>query len=153
MAGMHRRVVAFLLPALVMTGFAAPAARAPRPLAAGSGLSAAGEPLAASTPAPSAGRSRAGALPDSLLARVGNGRDITVSQFRIAWSHLAPPERPDSLTPQTAREFLQLLIGKEALGEAALREPWVWTEEESAGYVALRDHLVLRAMLDSTLDV
>jgi hypothetical protein len=83
---------------------------------------------------------------------VGNGRDITVSRFRNAWDQLKPPDRPDSLTPQAAREFLQLLIGKEALGEAALREPWVWNPDDSAGYVALRDHLVLRAMLDSVLD-
>jgi hypothetical protein len=84
---------------------------------------------------------------------VGSRRDITVSRFRSAWAQLTPPQRPDSLTPETAREFLQLLVGKEALGEAAMREPWVWAEDESTGYLALRDHLVLRAALDSTLEV
>jgi hypothetical protein len=34
-----------------------------------------------------------------------------------------------------------------------MREPWKWSAEDSAGYLALRDHLVLKALLDSTLDV
>lgn len=153
MPGMVRGVVAFLLPALTTAGLAAALALNPAPAASGPVPLAAPQPPAAPASAkPGSARAHGGPLPDSLLARVGNRRDITVSGFRNAWDQLKPPDRPDSLTPQTAREFLQLLIGKEALGEAALREPWVWNADDSAGYSALRDHLVLRAMLDSVLD-
>ena len=134
MPGMHRRTVG-ILPALL--------------LAAGLAGSGPGQAAAPKKPSSTAARP----LPDSLLARVGNGRDITVSRFRDAWAQLKPPDRPDSLTPESAREFLQLLIGKEALGEAAMREPWKWDADDSTGYLALRDHLVLKALLDSTLDV
>jgi hypothetical protein len=92
------------------------------------------------------------ALPDTVLARVGNGRQVTASAFLGAWNQLKPPARPDSLTPQGAREFLKLLVGKEALAEAALREPWVWTADESAGVRGLRDRLVMGAVLDSALE-
>jgi hypothetical protein len=129
---MHRRTLGILLVAVLAVGLAG----------SGPGQAAApGKPAAART------------LPDSLLARVGNGRDITVSRFRDSWAQLEPPDRPDSLTPEAAREFLQLLIGKEALAEAAMREPWKWDAADSSEYLALRDHLVLKAMLDSTLDV
>ena len=152
MPGMYRGVVAFILPALTTAGLAASQARNPAPAASGPVPLAARPPATApASPPPGPARSAQG-LPDSLLARVGNKRDITVSGFHNAWDELKPPGRPDSLTPQTAREFLQLLIGKEALGEAALRESWVWNAEDSTDYAALRDHLVLRAMLDSVLD-
>jgi hypothetical protein len=137
MAGMHRAATAFLMPALVAAGLGG----APAP-----------GPAASAAPARPGDGARGGLLPDTVLARVGTGRDITVSRFMNAWKQLKPPDRPDSLTPQTAREFLQLLIGKEALGEAALRERWVWAADESAGYLALRDHRVLLAVLDSALD-
>jgi len=90
-------------------------------------------------------------LPDSVLAAVGEQRRISVADFRRSWAQVSPPSRPDTLTPQTAREFLQLLIGKEVLAEAALRERWVWTREESASYVATRDHLVLQAAMERPL--
>jgi hypothetical protein len=135
MAGTHRRVLASLLSGLVAAGLLACAGP--------------GAPAGAAPPQARGAR----ALPDSLLARVGSRREITLSKFQNAWAQLTPPDRPDSLTPETAREFLQLLIGKEALAELALREPWVWTADESAAYLALRDHLVLSAVLDSALDV
>jgi hypothetical protein len=151
MAGNHRSVIALLMMALVAAGLAGfPASRAP---AAPSASPRAGSAPKGGAPAPAAAaRTRAPALPESVLARVGNGRDVTVSRFMAAWNDLKPPDRPDSLTPQNAREFLELLIGKEALGEAALKEHWEWTAEESAGYRALGDHLVLAAVLDSALD-
>src|SRR5207249_522478 len=71
---------------------------------------------------------------------------------RRSWAQVAPPARPDSLTPQAAREFLELLIGKEALAEAALRETWVWTHAESAQFGALRDRLTVQAALEEPLD-
>ena len=130
----HRRV-ALLTVVLVIAGVCAGAGR--------------NGPAAAKHPA---GRARGGPLPDSVLARTAAGREVTASRFSDDWRRLKPPERPDSLTPETAREFLQLLVGKEALAEAALRERWVWTAEESAGYAALMDGLVLRAALDSALE-
>jgi hypothetical protein len=90
-------------------------------------------------------------LPDSILAQVGAHRRISTADFRRAWAQVAPPERPDSLTPQTAREFLELLIGKEALAEAALRETWVWTHAESVQFGALSDRLTLQAALEEPL--
>ena len=136
MAAGHWRAVAFLLAALLAVWTDGSRARQPGP----------------GGPARAAGRAGAPELSDTLLARIGTGRDITVSRFMNAWTGLKPPERPDSLTPETAGGFLQLLIGKEALGAAALREHWVWTAQESSEYRALRDRLVLRAVLDSALD-
>ncbi|MBI5709683.1 MAG: peptidyl-prolyl cis-trans isomerase [Candidatus Eisenbacteria bacterium] len=92
-----------------------------------------------------------GPLPDSVLAVVGSRREITVSRFRKAWDQVAPPARPDSLTPEGARGFLELLVSKEALGEAAGRERWIWTARESAEYQGQRDRLVIQTMLDSAL--
>jgi hypothetical protein len=111
--------------------------------------------LAAATgakPKPAA-KKKPGALADTVLARVGESRQITISEFRRAWGQVKPPARPDSLTPQTAREFLDLMIAKEALGEEALRETWVWTSEESARVAGLRDRMVMALVLDSALRV
>src|SRR5689334_6721586 len=90
---------------------------------------------------------RGGTLPDSLLARVAGHREISVSSFRRAWNQVAPPSRPDSLTPESARRFLDLLIGKERL---AVRDTIRSTEV--LGTVA-RDTLVarLRAVFDDSL--
>lgn len=100
-------------------------------------------------------------LPDSVLALVGSRPAITVSKFLQAWRQANPGSPatsrppggvpPDSLTPQAAREFLDLLIDKEALAERALRERWTWTALESAGYRSLRDRLTLHAVLDPVL--
>jgi len=96
-------------------------------------------------------------LPDSILAVLrtagpdGSGRAISRAGFLRAWSRTAPPTRPDSLTPAGARGFLELLLDKEALALMAARERWAWTAPESAAFEALRDRLVVRAMLDSAL--
>ena len=95
--------------------------------------------------------SHGGSLPDSLLARVGTHRDVSLAGFRRAWSAIAPPQRPDSLTPDAARKFLDLLIDKEVLGEVALRTTWIWTARESAEVAGLEDRLTLGAALDSAL--
>ena len=134
---MDRRVVAIVIPGLIAAGLGVSVAR--------------GRP-GASVPAQSAARARGERLPDSVLARIGARREVTLSRFLADWTQLKPPQRPDSLTPQTAREFLQLLIGKEALGEKALAERRAWAADDSAEYQALRDHLVLGAALDSALD-
>ena len=96
-------------------------------------------------------------LPDSVLAVIGSGRpgepsrEIGRARFVRAWSQLAPPARPDSLTPAGALRFLDLLLDKEALGLMVARERWTWTARESAAFETLRDRLVVEAMLDSAL--
>jgi len=90
-------------------------------------------------------------MPDTVLARVAGARLVTLSGFRTAWRQVPPPERPDSLTPESARKFLDLLIAKEALAEAALSEHWVWNDRDSAEYEALRDGLTMKVVLDSAL--
>lgn len=114
-------------------------------------LDAASAPLAPRTRTASASRGVSASLPDTVLAQVGAHRRISTADFRRAWAQVAPPARPDSLTPQAAREFLELLIGKEALAEAALRETWVWTHAESVQFNALRDRLTLQAALEEPL--
>ncbi len=93
----------------------------------------------------------AAALPESVLARVGAGRVVTAADFERAWGELAPPVRPDSLTPASAAGFLELLIGKECLAERAMSERWVWTAQESLQHAGIRDRLPLQAALDSAL--
>lgn len=97
---------------------------------------------------------------DSVLAVVSAGpgsaagdspRHVTRAQFARAWAQLRPPLRPDSLTPAGARRFLDLLVGKEALGLMAAGERTPWTLADRAGYDALRDQLVIGAALDSAL--
>jgi hypothetical protein len=90
-------------------------------------------------------------LPDSILARIADNRTVTVGEFQRAWSQVQPPARPASLTPQTAREFLDLLIGKEILAERALRSVRSWTAFESAQYRGFRDQLTLKAAFDSAM--
>ena len=105
--------------------------------------------LAASVAATkSASRAR---LPDSVLAEVGGHRQVTVSAFRRGWTQVDPPARPDSLTPEGARQFLDLLIGKEVLATRALQEKWIWTVKESAQVENLRDRVVMRLALDSVI--
>jgi len=90
-------------------------------------------------------------LPDTVLALVGHGRTVSFDAFRRGWSQVAPPARPDSLTPQSARQFLDLLIDKELLAERAVEETWEWTSIESLGIQSLRDRTMMRTALDSAL--
>jgi hypothetical protein len=86
-----------------------------------------------------------------VLAVVSGDRRVTLSQFRNEWDRLQPPQRPDSLTPQGRREFLDLLIGKEALGHQALAQVQVWTNEESVTFAGMRDRMMMQVALDSAL--
>ena len=112
---------------------------------------------AGSVPKPAAGsrhaapRAAARPLPDTVLAMVADGRLVTVSGFHAAWRQVPPPDRPDTLTPENARKFLDLLIAKEALAVAALKENWEWSFRDSAEYEALRDGLTMKVVLDSAL--
>src|SRR5262245_48878488 len=93
----------------------------------------------------------AGPLPDSVLAVVGAHREVSVALFKRSWKQVVPPARPDSLTPEGVRKFLDLLIDKEAVGEAAERETWTWSDKEREGFAGLRDRLTVGAVLDSSL--
>ena len=90
-------------------------------------------------------------LPDTVLAVIGEARTVDAGDFRRRWKDVAPPARPDSLTPQGARQFLDLLIDREALAAQALREALPWTPAESAGVARLADRWVMRMALDSAL--
>jgi hypothetical protein len=86
-----------------------------------------------------------------VLAVVGPGRTITRTGFLRGWQddHLRQPA--DSLTLPAARKFLELLVDRELLAEAASREAWAWTPEETARLGMLADRLALSAALDSAM--
>lgn len=142
-------LIAALAAALVAASVSPPAgaasatARPATALAAGTGV--------AVSQGPPVQRPRGRPLPDTVLAVVGQGRIVTAGLFRRGWVQVGPPARPDSLTPQSARRFLDLLIDKEALAERALRETWHWTPLESTQVAALRDRVMMLTALDSAL--
>jgi hypothetical protein len=88
-------------------------------------------------------------LPDSVLARVGD-RSITVSAFLVARRGMSGPP-PDSLTPEAARGFLELLVKRELLAHEALKTAWAWTPAESAQFLLVRDHQRMRRALEAEL--
>jgi parvulin-like peptidyl-prolyl cis-trans isomerase-like protein len=92
-------------------------------------------------------------LADTVLAVVGDRRTIDAATFRQGWAQVTPPARADSLTPESARRFLDLLIDKEALAERAVEETFEWTSLESAQVASLRDRTMMRTALDSSLTV
>jgi hypothetical protein len=92
-------------------------------------------------------------LPDSVLAVVDGARTITADAFRRGWAQLTPPARPEFLTPESARQFLDLLVDKELLAARAGGETWEWTAVESAQVANLRDRTLMRVALDSTMGV
>ena len=90
-------------------------------------------------------------LPDSVLATIDERRIITVGDFRRGWGAVLPPARPDTLTPQAARQFLDLLIDKELLAARASEETWEWSAVESAQVAGLKDRTMMRVALDSAM--
>lgn len=90
-------------------------------------------------------------LPDTVLAVIDGTRMVTVADFRSGWKNVPPPARSDTLTPQSAFQFLDLLIDKELLAARAIQETWEWSAVESAGVVSLRDRTMMRVALDSAL--
>ena len=119
-------------------------------LGALSGPPASGAP-AAGAAAPGKAMAPSGPIPDSVLARVGPRRMVSVAMFRHAWKQVQDPQHPDSLTPQAARQFLDLMISKEALGERALASTAPWPHRDSLEFLAFRDRLMMKAVLDSAL--
>ena len=90
-------------------------------------------------------------LPDTVMAVIEGSRTVTVGAFQRGWVQVAAPARPDSLTPEAARRFLDLLIGKELLAARASGERWEWTSIERAQIASLRDRTMMRVALDSAL--
>jgi len=90
-------------------------------------------------------------LPDSIVAVIDDARVISAGDFRRGWGAVLPPARPDTLTPETARQFLDLLVNKELLAARAGAEDWEWTAVESAQVAGLRDRTMMRVALDSAL--
>ncbi len=100
-------------------------------------------------PAEAATRANSG-LPDSVMAMVGT-RSITVSEFRRMWRETHPGAVTDTLTPQSARGFLEVLIDRELISAAAARERFVWSPADSAAYAARADRITMSAALESAL--
>jgi hypothetical protein len=117
----------------------------------------AGTPARGADPPRTTGRAHArtaagaNALPDSVLAVIGRGRTVTLSDLVLARREAGPSTPPDTLTPQEARRFLERLVDREAVAEAALAEPRAWTAAESARFRVVRDRLMMGAALDSVL--
>ncbi len=99
-------------------------------------LAAGGASTASAAPAAVARR----ALPDSVLARTPL-RDLTVDGARTSWARLNPSYRPAGQGEALNRAFVEQLLEKEAMAQAALAEPFVMTAAESARYVAYRNQL------------
>ncbi len=155
--GRARRAVAWLIVSCLSSAPLAAAGVAPVAHPAPPASGGAAKPVRPPFPARPQGDPRGVALPsghplpDSVLAVVGDGRTVSTTAFWRGWAQLTPPARPDSLTPQSAREFLDLLVDKELLAARAAEERWEWTSLESAQVANLRDRTVMRVTLDSTL--
>ncbi len=110
-----------------------------------------GLPLKPIAPAASAAtRATNSGLPDSVMASVGT-RSITVSEFWRTWRETHPGAATDTLTPQSARGFLEVLIDRELISAAAARERWTWTAADSDSYAARVDRITLGAALEVAL--
>ncbi len=100
---------------------------------------------------PAARAGAAPALPDTALAPVGGTRAIPAATLRAEWRLAGPQPGASSLTPEAARQFLDLLVDRELLTLAAARERLAWSPADSAAYAAMRDRLVMRAALQQAL--
>ena len=110
-----------------------------------------GLPLKAIAPAASAATRAANlGLPDSVMASVGT-RSITVPEFWRTWRETHPGAATDTLTPQSARGFLEILIDRELISAAAERERWTWSAADSTSYAAGVDRITLGAALEAAL--
>ena len=87
------------------------------------------------------------ALPDSVLARLPH-RDITAREYVLAWHRVEPRFRPKGTALADRKAFLDQLIERELVAQAALAEPFVMTEVESAQYVATRAQAVRRRLYE-----
>lgn len=110
-------------------------------------------PHAAAPAAPRTVARPARALPDSVLVRLPH-KDLTHREVLEAWHKLPPQYRPAGAGVARTRAFLDQLVEKEAVARAALAEPFVMTDIESAQFQAgradaVRRMLYRRMVLDS----
>ena len=106
----------------------------------------AGAPGAGAATAPKA----PAAAPDSIIARAG-GHAISLGELEQTWRRANPGASVDSLTPEARREFLQLLVEKALLSQAALKANPPLNPLQQADLRALEDNLTQRTLLDSLL--
>ncbi len=84
-------------------------------------------------------------LPDSVVVRFPH-RDLTILDVQTAWFRQAARYRPQGDPMQVRRTFVDQLIEREALAQAALAEPFVATEAESARYLTDRTRLLSQTL-------
>lgn len=90
-------------------------------------------------------RPAAAALPDTVVARTPL-RDITQRDMLTAWARLDARYRPAGEGESRNRAFLEQLLEKEAMAQAALAQPFVMTDRETAQFVAFRGDLERREL-------
>ena len=91
-------------------------------------------------------------LPDTVVARLPH-RDVTVRELEKLWFGIDPRFRPEGRGDSLRGVFLEQVLDKEAVGRAALREPFIMTDRESASYRKLRqDRLAFALYKQLVLD-
>lgn len=134
--------LAALLPTLAGSA-PAPAAKATGPV------------LRTGTPPATPAKAPAGALPDSVLARVtpvsGEGKHRDITQRQMDMTAARSGQRLDTITPKERREFLDVLVDQAVLVARVQQEPRRWDHRDSTEYNVLRDRLLLRGALDSAM--
>ncbi len=94
---------------------------------------------------PAAARAPGRPLPDSVLLRIQGREDVTRRRFERAVRLLGG--NPDSLTPTTRDQFLDLVIEQRVLAARALSAPQPWARADSLQFLRERDNILLRAAL------
>jgi len=105
------------------------------------------KPAAANTKsAPAKGTvTKTSTLPDSVLLRINRTEDVTRRRFQRAVRLLGG--NPDSLTPATRDQFLELVIEQRVLALATSRDPQPWARGDSMAFYAERDNILIRAAI------
>ena len=85
------------------------------------------------------------ALPANVVARTPE-RDLTLDDLRTAWARLDPRYRPAGTGVALNRAFLEQLLEKEAMAAAAMAEPFIMTDRETAQYIPYRADLERREL-------
>ena len=100
---------------------------------------------ASAAPAKAPAKASRPALPDTVLARMPH-RDITTREYVLAWHRVEPRFRPKGTSLADKKTFLDQMVEREIVSAAALAEPFVMTDIESAQYVAARAQAIRRTL-------
>jgi len=114
-------------------------------LFAAASLTAAPATRPAATAKAAVSRAAAVRLPDSVLVRLQGQEDITRRRFERAVRLLGG--EPDSLTPATRDQFLELVIEQRLLAVKAANSSLPWHREDSMVFEGERDNILVRAAL------